>query len=176
MGGHTRPCPMSRWVRAYTSIDADRRRVGNGPEAGAGETPPNLYQSLLGVQATGNSDAMRRAWQPLRKPGAAARTMLVAAMRWNVDRVVPGAKQRSATCVDGRSAKYGEAPPTPPACLSPKAWCSKTGISAADQRPPNGWTPAKVTDGHLWHRRSAAGRESRLLTQSPVFGGRVKGG
>src|SRR5262249_48758192 len=52
--------------------------------------PPNekLYANpLLGVQATGNSNAVRAAWQPLRQAGAIARTMLVAAAakRWNVD-------------------------------------------------------------------------------------------
>src|ERR1700736_1740405 len=42
---------------------------------------------LLGVQATGNSNAIRGAWKPLREAGATARTMLVAAAakRWNVD-------------------------------------------------------------------------------------------
>ena len=53
--------------------------------------PPNekLYGNplLAGVQATGNSNAVRAAWQPLRHAGAIARTMLVsvAAKRWNVD-------------------------------------------------------------------------------------------
>src|SRR6188472_4376695 len=52
--------------------------------------PPNekLYANpLLGVQATGNSNAIRGAWQPLREAGAVARSMLVAAAaeRWNVD-------------------------------------------------------------------------------------------
>ena len=52
--------------------------------------PPNdkLYVNpLLGVQATGNSNAVRGAWKPLREAGATARTMLVAAAakRWNVD-------------------------------------------------------------------------------------------
>src|SRR6202171_3459136 len=52
--------------------------------------PPNekLYANpLLGVQATGNSNAVRGAWQPLRQAGATARTMLVsaAAKRWNAD-------------------------------------------------------------------------------------------
>src|SRR5262245_53532312 len=52
--------------------------------------PPNekLYANpLLGVQATGNSNAVRGAWKPLRQAGAIARTMLVAAaaQRWNVD-------------------------------------------------------------------------------------------
>ena len=53
--------------------------------------PPNekLYGNPLlgGIQATGNSNAIRGAWQPLRQAGATARTMLVsaAAERWNVD-------------------------------------------------------------------------------------------
>ena len=53
--------------------------------------PPNakLYGNPLlgGLQATGNSNAVRAAWQPLRQAGAIARSMLVAAAakRWNVD-------------------------------------------------------------------------------------------
>ena len=53
--------------------------------------PPNekLYGNPLlgGIQATGNSNAVRASWQPLREAGAIARTMLVsaAAKRWNVD-------------------------------------------------------------------------------------------
>src|SRR5207237_5862183 len=53
--------------------------------------PPDekLYGNPLlgGIQATGNSNAIRAAWQPLRQAGAIARTMLVsaAAKRWNVD-------------------------------------------------------------------------------------------
>jgi len=53
--------------------------------------PPNekLYGNPLlgGIQVTGNSNAVRASWQPLRQAGAIARTMLVAAAakRWNVD-------------------------------------------------------------------------------------------
>src|SRR5260370_17287002 len=52
--------------------------------------PPNekLYANpLLGVQATGNSNAMRGAWKPLREAGATARIMLIAAAakRWHLD-------------------------------------------------------------------------------------------
>src|SRR5467141_5329560 len=53
--------------------------------------PPNekLYGNPLlgGIQATGNSNAVRASWQPLRQAGATARSMLVsaAAKRWNVD-------------------------------------------------------------------------------------------
>ena len=38
-----------------------------------------LDYRLLGVQATGNSNAIRAAWQLLRKAGPTARTMLIAA-------------------------------------------------------------------------------------------------
>src|SRR5207248_5583536 len=45
--------------------------------------PPDekLYGNPLlgGIQATGNSNAMRAAWQPLREAGATARIMLMAA-------------------------------------------------------------------------------------------------
>ena len=44
--------------------------------------PPDekLYANpLLGVQATGNSNAIRGSWQPLRQAGATARTLLVSA-------------------------------------------------------------------------------------------------
>src|SRR5437667_10307500 len=42
---------------------------------------------LGGLQATGNSNAVRASWQPMRQAGETARTMLIvaAAQRWNVD-------------------------------------------------------------------------------------------
>src|SRR6266487_857372 len=76
--------------------------------------PPNekLYGNPLlgGIQATGNSNAVRAAWQPLREAGAIARTMLVsaAAKRWNVDpascRAQSGEVRHPPT---RRSIKYG---------------------------------------------------------------------
>src|SRR5580704_14330246 len=77
--------------------------------------PPNekLYGNplLAGIQATGNSNAVRAAWQPLRQAGATARVMLIAAAakRWNVDpascRAQSGEVLHAAT---GRRVKYGE--------------------------------------------------------------------
>src|ERR1700737_5198702 len=77
--------------------------------------PPNekLYGNPLlgGIQATGNSNAVRAAWQPLRQAGATARTMLMsaAARRWNVDsascRAQSGEVLHPPT---GRSIRYGE--------------------------------------------------------------------
>src|SRR3954471_20416563 len=76
----------------YTSISmliAEELEVGLD-QVKLEHAPPNekLYANpLLGEQATGNSNAIRGAWKPLREAGATARTMLIAAAakRWNVD-------------------------------------------------------------------------------------------
>src|SRR5215475_4468455 len=76
--------------------------------------PPNekLYANpLLGVQATGNSNAMRGSWKLMRQAGATARIMLVtaAATRWGVDpdscQAKDGAVFHAST---GRRLTYGE--------------------------------------------------------------------
>ena len=145
--------------------------------------PPDerLYANpLLGVQATGNSNAIRGAWQPLRQAGAVARTMLVAAAakRWNVDpascRVQRGEVLHPAT---GRRLTYGmlaadaarmpvpdkvalKEPKdfkligTPAKRLDLPAKINGTAVFGIDARPP--------------------GVKIATLAQSPVFGGRVK--
>jgi isoquinoline 1-oxidoreductase beta subunit len=145
--------------------------------------PPNekLYANpLLGVQATGNSNAMRGAWKPLRQAGATARTMLVAAAarRWNVEpascRAQHGEVLHEPT---RRTAKYGDLaadaarlpvpqnvslkePPefkligTPAKRLDTPAKVNGTAIYGIDVRPP--------------------GVKIATLAQSPVFGGRLK--
>src|SRR5258707_13368021 len=76
--------------------------------------PPNekLYANpLLGVQATGNSNAMRGAWKPLREAGATARIMLIAAAarRWDVDANTCRAQDGEVIhTLTGRRLKYGE--------------------------------------------------------------------
>jgi isoquinoline 1-oxidoreductase beta subunit len=145
--------------------------------------PPNekLYANpLLGVQATGNSNAIRGSWQPLRQAGATARTMLVsaAAKRWNVDpascRAQSGEVRHAPT---GRRLKYGELAAdaarmpvpekvvlkqpadfkligTPAKRLDTPSKVNGTAVYGIDARPP--------------------GVKIAILAQSPVFGGRVK--
>jgi isoquinoline 1-oxidoreductase beta subunit len=146
--------------------------------------PPNekLYGNPLlgGIQATGNSNAVRAAWQPLRQAGAAARIMLVAAAakRWNVD---PGScraeKGEVLHAPTGRRIKYGELAAdaarlpvpegvalkqpkdfkligTPAKRLDAPAKLNGTAVYGIDARPP--------------------GVKIATLAQSPVFGGRVK--
>jgi isoquinoline 1-oxidoreductase beta subunit len=146
--------------------------------------PPNerLYGNPLigGVQATGNSNAIRAAWQPLRRAGATARTMLVlaAAKRWNVNaascRAQSGEVLHAPT---GRRVKYGE--------LAADAAHMPVPESVA-LKPPEEFrligTPAKRLDAPAKVNGTAVygidvrppGVKIATLAQSPVFDGRVK--
>ncbi|TPI76335.1 xanthine dehydrogenase family protein molybdopterin-binding subunit [Mesorhizobium sp. B2-8-9] len=145
--------------------------------------PPNekLYANpLLGVQATGNSNAIRGAWKPMRQAGAAARTMLVsaAAARWNVDPATCHAQRGEVIhAMTGRHLGYGELAAeaarmpvpgdvllkqpqdfkligTPAKRLDLSAKVNGTVVFGIDARPP--------------------GVKIATLVQTPVFGGRVK--
>src|SRR5258706_10363803 len=135
---------------------------------------------LLGVQATGNSNAIRGAWQPLRQAGATARIMLVsaAAKRWNVDpascRAQSGEVRHAPT---GRRLKYGE--------LAADAASLPVPEKVALKRPADFkliGTPAKRLDTPSKVNGTAVygidvrptGVKIATLAQSPVFGGRVK--
>jgi isoquinoline 1-oxidoreductase subunit beta len=146
--------------------------------------PPNekLYGNPLlgGLQATGNSNAVRAAWQPLRQAGATARTLLVlaAAKRWNVEpascRAESGEVLHPTT---GRSMKYG--------ALAAEAARLPVPDEVALKRPEDFKligtpakrldTPAKV-DGTAIYGIDVRPPGVKIATfaQSPVFGGRVK--
>src|SRR5262249_21252505 len=101
----------------YTSIPmliAEELEVDLG-QVQVEHAPPDrkLYGNpvLGGEQVTGNSCAVRAAWQPLRQAGAVARTMLVAAAakRWNVEPSSCQAKSGEVLhAPSGRKLKYGE--------------------------------------------------------------------
>ena len=145
--------------------------------------PPNekLYANpLLGVQATGNSNAIRGAWQPLRQAGATARTMLVsaAASRWSVDPATCCAERGEVIHAEtGRRLGYGE--------LAGDAARMPVPGSVALKQPQDFkliGTPAKRLDTPSKVNGTAVfGIDARppgvtiaTLAQSPVFGGRVK--
>jgi isoquinoline 1-oxidoreductase beta subunit len=145
--------------------------------------PPDekLYRNpLLGVQATGNSNAMRGAWQPMRQAGAIARTMLVAAAakRWAVDpascRAQSGEVLHAST---GRKIKYGDlaadaaSMPTPENVALKRPEAFKL-IGTPARRLD---TPAKVNGTAIYGIDvRPPGVKIATLAQSPVFGGRVK--
>ena len=105
--------------------------------------PPNakLYGNPLlgGIQATGNSNAIRAAWQPLRQAGAVARTMLVsaAAKRWNVDPVTCRAQDGEVLhAPTGRRIKYGELASDAARIPLPENVAEPDRRSALDFHPP----------------------------------------
>jgi isoquinoline 1-oxidoreductase beta subunit len=145
--------------------------------------PPNekLYANpLLGVQATGNSNAIRGAWQPLRRAGAVARTMLVAAAakRWNVDPATCRAQSGEVLhAPTGRRIKYGELAadaartPVPESVALKRAEDFKL-IGTPAKRLD---TPAKVNGTAVYGIDvRPPGVKIATLAQSPAFGGRVK--
>jgi len=145
--------------------------------------PPNekLYANpLLGVQATGNSNAIRGAWKPLREAGASAREMLVgaAAKRWGVDPKSCHAQDGEVLHqASGRRLKYGE--------LAADAAHMPVPTNVALKKPEQFkliGTPAKRLDisgkvnGSVIYGIDVRppGLKFATLAQSPVFGGRVK--
>ncbi|WP_316398045.1 xanthine dehydrogenase family protein molybdopterin-binding subunit [Bradyrhizobium sp. 33ap4] len=145
--------------------------------------PPSdkLYANpLLGVQATGNSNAMRGAWQPMRKAGATAKAMLVAAAakRWNVEpgtcRAENGEVHHAAS---GRKLGYGElatdaAQMPVPENVTLKSPAEFKLIGTPAKRLD---TPSKVNGTAVYGIDARPpGVKVATLAQSPVFGGRVK--
>jgi isoquinoline 1-oxidoreductase beta subunit len=169
----------------YTSIPmliAEELQV-NLKQVRLEHAPPNekLYANpMLGVQATGNSNAMRGAWKPLRETGATARVMLIAAAakRWGVDpqscRAEDGEVIHAST---GRHLKYGElaaeaAKMPVPESVALKAPADFKLIGKPIKRLD---APAKVNGTAIYGIDARPpGVKIATLTQSPVFGGRIK--
>src|SRR5262249_49252063 len=109
--------------------------------------PPNakLYGNPLlgGIQATGNSNAIRAAWQPLRQAGAVARTMLVSRRSAGTSTPAPVARKTAKCCMRRRDNASNTASlrAMPHACLSPKTLRSSgRRISSLSALRPSGWT------------------------------------
>jgi isoquinoline 1-oxidoreductase subunit beta len=146
--------------------------------------PPNekLYGNPLlgGIQATGNSNAMRAAWEPLRQAGATARVMLItaAAERWKVDPSSCHAERGEVVHpASARRIQYG--------ALAGDAAQLPVPEKVALKRPEEFrliGTPAKRLDAPSKVNGTAiygidaklVGLKIATLAQSPVFGGRLK--
>ncbi|MCC8953239.1 xanthine dehydrogenase family protein molybdopterin-binding subunit [Bradyrhizobium sp. Pear77] len=145
--------------------------------------PPDerLYANpMLGVQATGNSNAMRGAWKPLREAGATARMMLIeaAAKRWGADvtscRAEDGEVIHAST---GRRLKYGELVDAAANMPVPAG----VALKAPDEFKLIGKPVKRLDAPDKVNGTAAYGIDARppgvkiaTLAQSPVFGGRLK--
>jgi isoquinoline 1-oxidoreductase beta subunit len=135
---------------------------------------------LGGLQATGNSNAVRAAWQPLREAGATARTMLVAAaaQRWNVDPASCRAQNGEVLHVStGRRLQYGELAADAARIPVPNNVALKRpeDFELIGTRAKRLDTPAKVNGSAVYGIDvRPPGVKIATLAQAPVFGGRVK--
>jgi len=148
--------------------------------------PPNdkLFGNplLAGLQATGNSNAIRGAFEPMRRAGAAARTMLVqaAARRWNVDPASCRAENGAVIHpTSGRRLKYGAL--VAQAANLPAPAPGSVTLKRREQFKLIG-TPAKRLDlagkvnGAAVYGIDAKvpGMKIATLAISPTFGGRLR--
>jgi isoquinoline 1-oxidoreductase beta subunit len=85
-------------------VDLSRIRIAAAPVGDA------YVNALNGGQVTGTSNSVTEAWDKLRKAGAQARMMLIAAaaQRWRIDASACGAENGRVTGTQGRSASYGQ--------------------------------------------------------------------
>jgi isoquinoline 1-oxidoreductase subunit beta len=135
--------------------------------------------ALGGLQATGGSTSVRAAWEPLRRAGATARLMLIAAAakRWRVD---PGSCQAKL----GKVIHTGSARSLPYGALVSDAAQMPVPQNVVLKRPEEFSligtpakrldTPAKVNGVTLYAIDvRPQGLKMATLAQSPVFGGRL---
>ncbi len=147
------------------------------------QAPANarLYaNTLLGAQGTGGSTAVANSWDQLRKAGAGARAMFVAAAaaKWNVPAKEIGVLNGVLSHASGKRAGFGELladaakvkPPENPPLKDPRTFSL---IGSARVRRKD--SPAKSTgqarytqDVHLPNMLTA------MVAHAPRFGGKVK--
>jgi isoquinoline 1-oxidoreductase beta subunit len=148
--------------------------------------PPNdkLYGNpmIAGIQATGNSNAIRAAWEPMRRAGATARTLLIlaAAQRWSADPTSCHAERGEVIhAASGRRLKYGalvedaaKLPlPAPESVTLKRVECfNLIGKSAKRLDAPDKVNGSALygIDVRVLHMKIAT------LAQSPAFGGRLR--
>jgi len=165
---------MPMLVAEELDVDINKVKIEFAP-------PAEVYiNSLLGGQLTGGSTAVRDAWEKLRKAGASARMMLVAAaaQEWGVDAGQVRAENGSLIGPGGKRMSYGMAAPKaaqmePPKDVPLKPASAFKVIGNAKQKRLD--TPLKVKG------EPAFGIDTRVpgmtyaaVAMSPYLGGKVK--
>jgi isoquinoline 1-oxidoreductase beta subunit len=139
-----------------------------------------LYNNLLmgPIQGTGGSTAMANSFEQLRKAGAGARAMLVAAAakRWNVPAEAIVVKQGVLTHASGKKASFGElaaaaaqeSPPQEPKLKDPKdfVYIGKR-VARTDARAKSNGTAQFTQDIQLPNMLTA------VVAHPPRFGARL---
>jgi isoquinoline 1-oxidoreductase beta subunit len=166
-------CPML--VAEELEVDLDQVQVAQAPPS------DQLYtNALVGFQVTGGSTSMRAFYQPLRRAGAIARTMLIAAAasQWNVDANSCHAEKGSVIHrPTGRTLGYGAladkaATLTPPEDVALKDPKDFRLIGTPAKRLD---TPAKVNGTAVYGIDvKVPGMKIGTVAACPVLGGKLK--
>jgi isoquinoline 1-oxidoreductase beta subunit len=139
---------------------------------------PAYTNPLFGLQGTGGSTSVRAAWEPLRKAGAAAREMLIAAAaaEWSVDRSACRAENGLVRHTDGRTLPYGRLAARAATLPVPEQVTLKdpADFRIAGKAIPRLDTPAKVNgSAQFGIDVRLPGMLVAVVARSPVFGGKV---
>jgi isoquinoline 1-oxidoreductase beta subunit len=165
---------MPMLVAEELDVDVNKVTVEFAP-------PAEVYiNSLLGGQITGGSTSVRDAWEKLRKAGASARMMLVAAaaQEWGVDAAQVRAENGNLIGPSGKRMSYGMAAPKAAQMEVPKDVPLKP-VSAfkvvgnAKQKRLD--TPQKVKgEPSFGIDTRVPGMMYAAVAMSPYLGGKVK--
>lgn len=155
-------------------LDADwsNVRMESAPAA------PEYKHPWFGVQATGGSTSVRAMWEPLRKAGASARAMLVAAAAdtWKVDAATLETDRGTVIGPKGRKATYGQLAAKAATLPMPKEVKLKDPkdfriIGKSTKRLD---TPGKVNGtARFGLDAKVPGMLTAVVARSPVVGGKV---
>src|SRR6266581_3958921 len=194
------PFAPNAWVRVGTdgivTLTVDKSEMGQGSQTGlamilAEELEADWSTVRLGpvpenpvawsrTMRTGGSNAIRSSWEPLRKAGATAREMLIAAAAeaWKVDRTTCRAENGAVVHgPSGRRLPYGKlatraatlAVPSDVPLKDPKDF------HLIGKRVPRLDTPSKVDGSAVFGIDvKVPGMLVASIERSPVLGGRVK--
>lgn len=146
--------------------------------------PPNdklFGNPALGSQMTGGSTSIRAAWDPMRRAGATARTVLIlaAANRWKVDPSTCYASNGQVIGKDGKVLKYGELVADASKLPTPKPEDVKLKEISAFKligTPARRLDTARKVNGSAQYGIDVQlpGMKIAAVAASPVFGGRLK--
>jgi isoquinoline 1-oxidoreductase beta subunit len=156
-------------------LDADwsRVRVEQAPVDKAFANP------IFGMQATGGSTSVRGHWEPMRKAGAAARSMLIAAAAdtWKADAADCRTERGMVIHKDGRKLAYGslagkaskQKPPAAPKLKDPAQFTllGKSGTRRLDSAAKSTGRAKFGLDVYV------PGMLTAVIARSPVLGGKV---
>ena len=155
-------------------LDADWSKI----KVEQAEADPAFNNPIFGMQATGGSTSVRGHWEPMRKAGAAARAMLVAAAaeRWNADPADCRTEKGMVVHKSGKKLSYGQLAaaaakqpvPTQVQLKSPKAFRI---LGRAARRLD---TPAKVNGSAKFGLDvRLPGMLTAVMARPPVPGGKL---